>query len=65
MGVLSGLKPEKVFSYFEELCQIPHGSGHEEAISNYLVDFAKEHGFEYYQDEAKNVIIIKEASAGY
>ena len=65
MGVLSGLKPEKVFSYFEELCRIPHGSGHEEAISNYLVDFAKEHGFEYYQDEAKNVIIIKAASAGY
>ena len=26
MGVLSGLKPEKVFYYFEELCKIPHGS---------------------------------------
>lgn len=25
MGVLSGLKPEKVFYYFEELCKIPHG----------------------------------------
>ena len=28
MGVLSGLKPEKVFYYFEELCKIPHGSYH-------------------------------------
>ncbi len=65
MGVLSGLKPAKVFAYFEEICQIPHGSGNEEGISNYLVDFAKTHNLEYYQDEAKNVIIIKEASAGY
>lgn len=65
MGVLSGLNPAKVFAYFEEICRIPHGSGNEEAISNYLVDFAKAHNLEHYQDEAKNVIMIKEASAGY
>jgi len=65
MGVLSKLEPGKVFEYFEQICQIPHGSGNEEGISNYLVDFAKEHGLEHYQDAAHNVIIIKEASAGY
>ena len=42
MGVLSGLKPEKVFYYFEELCKIPHGSYHTKQISDYLVQFAKE-----------------------
>ena len=26
MSVLAGLKPERVFYYFEELCRIPHGS---------------------------------------
>ena len=26
MGVLEGLKPERVFYYFEEICKIPHGS---------------------------------------
>ena len=36
-----------------------------EKISNYLVNFAKERNLEYYQDEIKNVIIIKEATAGY
>lgn len=41
MGVLSGLKPEKVFYYFEELCKIPHGSYHTKQISDYLVQFAK------------------------
>ena len=46
MGVLSGLKPEKVFYYFEELCKIPHGSYHTKQISDYLVSFAKEHELE-------------------
>ena len=51
--------------YFEEMTQIPHGSEHEQAYSDYLVTFAKEHGFHYIQDEMYNVIIYKEASAGY
>lgn len=65
MSVLSGLKPEQVFRYFEEIAGIPHGSGNVDKISNYLVDFAKERNLTWYQDELKNVIIIKEATAGY
>ncbi len=65
MAVLDQLEPKNVFHYFEEISQIPRPSYHEEAISNYLVKFAEEHGFEHYQDDAKNVIIIKEASEGY
>ena len=34
-------------------------------ISNYLVDFAKEHNLKYYQDMADNVIIYKPATPGY
>ena len=58
MGILSGLQPEAVFKYFEEICSIPHGSGNVEAISNYLVDFAKKNGFKYRQDEFFNVVIF-------
>lgn len=65
MRVLEGLAPEKVFYYFEEITRIPHGSGNTTAISNYCVEFAKERGLEYYQDEFENVIIIKPATAGY
>lgn len=50
--------------YFKELCKIPHGSGNTKAISDYLVDFAKAHNLEHYQDDVNNVIIIKEASKG-
>lgn len=65
MGILSELKPQRVFYYFEEITRIPHGSGNVEQISNYLVDFAGEHKLFCVQDALKNVIIIKEASAGY
>ena len=64
MGVLSGLEPKQVFRFFEEISQIPRPSGHEKAISDYLVSFAKERGLEYYQDQLFNVIMIKEASEG-
>ena len=65
MGVLSGLKPEKVFYYFEELCKIPHGSYHTKQISDYLVQFAKERNLECSQDDSNNVVIRKAAFAGY
>ena len=65
MRVLENLKPEKVFEYFEDLCAVPHGSGNTKKISDYCVNFAKEHGLEYIQDSLNNVIIRKDASAGY
>ncbi|MGN0264700.1 MAG: aminoacyl-histidine dipeptidase [Oliverpabstia sp.] len=65
MGVLSALKPEKVFYYFEEICGIPHGSGNTKEISDYLVKFASERNLKYYQDDSNNVVIYKEASEGY
>ena len=65
MSVLGNLEPKSVFGYFEELCKIPHGSGNMEKISQFCVDFAKEQGLEYIQDDMKNVILIKEATPGY
>ena len=63
--MLEHLQPERVFYYFEKMCGIPHGSGNTKQISDFCVDFAKEHGLEYHQDADNNVIIIKEASVGY
>ena len=65
MRVLEHLEPKSVFSFFEELCAIPHGSTNMKEISNYCVNFAKQRGLEYKQDEAFNVIIIKPATKGY
>ena len=65
MAVLSGLKPEKVFEYFEKLCSVPHGSGNTKIISDMCVGFAKELGLRYRQEPCNNVIIWKDGSAGY
>ena len=65
MRVLENLEPKVVFGYFEDICRIPHGSGNMNQISDFCVNFAKEHGLAYIQDDMKNVIIIKEATPGY
>ena len=65
MGVLSGLKPEKVFEFFEQLCSVPHGSGNTKQISDLCVQFARDRGLQVRQDAYNNVVIVKEASAGY
>lgn len=59
------LESQKVFHYFEEICEIPHGSRNTKQISDYLVAFAKAHNLEYYQDEVNNVVMIQEATPGY
>lgn len=51
--------------YFNEICRIPHGSGNEKELSDWLVAFAKENGLEYIQDECWNVVIYKKAAADY
>lgn len=65
MSVLGNLEPEKVFYYFEKICSIPHGSGNLDKISSYLAEFAKDRGLFHIRDASNNVIIVKEASAGY
>lgn len=65
MGKLENLEPKRVFYYFEEITKIPRCSFKEEKIKDFLINFAKDHGLEYYDDKYNNVIIKKEASPGY
>lgn len=65
MRVLENLEPKEVFSYFEDICSIPHGSGNTQQISDYCVNFAKEYGLKCRQEECGNVIIWKDATPGY
>jgi len=65
MSDVSKLAPQEVFRYFKEISDVPRSSSHNEKISAYLVNFAKEHELEYYQDESGNVIIWKDGTPGY
>ena len=64
-NVLKDLKPQLVFKYFEEISQIPRGSGNEKAISDYLKGFGENLGLETIQDDALNIVIRKPATKGY
>lgn len=65
MQILKDLQPKKVFQYFEEICNIPHGSANLDGISSYLEQFAKERGLFHIRDHANNIIMVKEATQGY
>lgn len=53
---------EMVIKYFKKVCSIPRASGDEKAISDFVVDFAKERGLEVTCDSFYNVIIKKPAT---
>ena len=58
-------EPESVFRWFAALAAIPHGSGHTEAIRRWVLAAANKLGLSAESDAAGNVIIHKDASAGY
>ena len=65
MSNISELNPTRVFTFFEYLSSVPHGSGNTKAISDLCVRFARERGLEVKQDAINNILIRKPASAGY
>ncbi len=63
--LLEHLEPKSVFQFFEEICNIPHGSKNEKKISDYIVHFAEKRGLYCKQDEVNNVLVKKAATKGY
>ena len=53
-----------VLRIFKEITGIPRESGHEEAMTSFLQQFAATHGLACKTDKAGNVVITKEASPG-
>jgi dipeptidase D len=63
--VTSGYEPRRVFEIFEDICAIPHGSGNESAVADYVEQFAKKLGLYCLRDGMNNVFIRKNATVGY
>ena len=64
MSNLGHLNPPALWTYFEEICKLPHISKHEEKIRQYLLQFAEKNKLEAREDLTGNILIIKEASPG-
>ncbi len=58
------LNPQSVWKHFVEIMKRPRPSHHEEAIRQYVIDFAAAHNLEHKVDDALNVYIFKPATAG-
>jgi len=61
---LTGLKPQIVWKFFDEIRKIPRGSGNEQGMIEYLIRFATKNHLSYKKDKIGNILISKKASVG-
>ncbi|MFO6422862.1 aminoacyl-histidine dipeptidase [Motilimonas sp. KMU-193] len=64
MNQLNQLSPQPLWSLFEQICQIPHPSKHEQALADWIMQWATAQGLAVLQDKIGNVIIKKPATPG-
>lgn len=62
--MITSLKPAPLWKIFAQICSIPHPSHHEEAITQFIVHFAKEHQIEVKTDAVGNILLFKPATKG-
>ena len=65
MSEIANLKPAAIWRNFHALTQVPRPSGHLEKVQKFLLDWAKEHNVEAFQDPAGNIVMRKPATPGY
>ena len=61
---IKDLKPQLIWSYFDEITQVPRPSKKEEKIRAYLLDFARKHHLAVRTDAIGNVLMSKPATPG-
>ncbi len=61
---LSGIEPQIVWDYFEELCQHPRPSKNEVKVIEWLKSWAAQNNYETQSDKTGNLIIRKPATPG-
>ncbi len=59
------IEPNNLWKHFAELLKIPHCSGNEKALGNYIIAFAESKDLEWKRDDVGNVVIIKPGSPGH
>lgn len=62
--MLSSLSPKSLWQIFQQICQIPHPSHHEQMITKYIIDWATQHKIDYQLDKVGNILLRKPATKG-
>ncbi|MCF2856108.1 aminoacyl-histidine dipeptidase [Pseudoalteromonas sp. SMS1] len=61
---ISNLEPKIVWQFFDQICSIPHPSKHEEALAQFIVEWANAQNLAVRRDKTGNVFIKKPATLG-
>ncbi|MCG3730589.1 aminoacyl-histidine dipeptidase [Vibrio cincinnatiensis] len=61
---ISKLSPSPVWQFFDKICSIPHPSKHEQALAQFIIDWATSQGLNVRRDPTGNVFIKKPATPG-
>ncbi|KKE81432.1 aminoacyl-histidine dipeptidase [Pseudoalteromonas luteoviolacea S4047-1] len=61
---ISQLEPQIVWQFFDQICSIPHPSKHEEALAQFIVNWANSKNLATRRDKTGNVFIKKSATVG-
>lgn len=61
---IAAIEPTAIWHHFAQLNAVPRPSKKEEKVQAFIIDFAKQHGLSWKQDEVGNILVEKPASAG-
>ncbi|MBN2199192.1 MAG: aminoacyl-histidine dipeptidase [Candidatus Aminicenantes bacterium] len=61
-GAFAGLKPETLWKHFSRILEIPHCSGREKPLGDYVIGKAKGLGLAWKRDDAGNIVVSKPGS---
>ena len=64
-SIFEGLKPSLLWMHFEQILKIPHCSGNEKALGDYIISVAERLNLAWKKDKVGNVVVEKKASAGH
>ncbi len=63
-SIFEGLKPSLLWKHFEQILKIPHCSGDEKALGDYIISVAERLALKWKRDSVGNIVVEKEASPG-
>jgi dipeptidase D len=62
--IYEDLKPALIWKHFEQILKIPHCSGNETDLGDYIISQAKKFDLDWKRDDVGNVVVSKKASSG-
>jgi len=62
--IMTQLQPASLWNYFNQLCEIPRSSKHEQKLVSHILSLAHHKDLDAFTDQAGNVIIRKPATQG-